>query len=497
MPAKLAQSESVPSKGDVEAAQQLLAQTQQMAFETATRYPLVPISDERTIMRHVSVEQRSPPDTNLEEIASDLTNRLERDSQPSRDTAAEQRPSSRGGDDTSMVGQSCRSPASSTQVSPGSIYLATDQATSGSCPGGGKCNGTGGGDGCNGCPAYNNRISKTAHFRMISPTQYTGGGAISRQVSAAEPIDGGHEDGGTDAAIAESLHPPKRAALVIACQNCSTTITPLWRRDDSGHAICNACGLYFKLHHVHRPVELSKPIIKRRKRVIPAAQTRSASDDQPVFSPEASSLSPERAHSVNRQESHDLGNEDEDSQAGLRGSGGIRQSLPEPSFRYPGMPLVDFTGYSVPHSPPQGELAKNNILPPITPQPTSPMPLHLRNTASQTRKRSISPSDGETSADPGSVSPRLSSLTSISNANNNRKKSSVGDDIPSESSPLPVGRPQSGLPQSQETPQQCDSEDTKRERKRAELQREAERIRQMLATKEKELAEYDAGPGKQ
>jgi hypothetical protein len=44
----------------------------------------------------------------------------------------------------------------------GATYVSADQTSNGTCPGGGRCNGTGGHDGCSGCPAYNNRISKTA-----------------------------------------------------------------------------------------------------------------------------------------------------------------------------------------------------------------------------------------------------------------------------------------------------------------------------------------------
>ncbi|OAQ33252.1 glucocorticoid receptor-like (DNA-binding domain), partial [Linnemannia elongata AG-77] len=53
----------------------------------------------------------------------------------------------------------------------------------------------------------------------------------------------------------------------LICANCRTTTTPLWRRDSEGNTICNACGLYFKLHNVHRPVTMKRAVIKRRKRV--------------------------------------------------------------------------------------------------------------------------------------------------------------------------------------------------------------------------------------
>jgi GATA-binding protein len=87
----------------------------------------------------------------------------------------------------------------------------------GTCPGGGQCNGTGGSSSCAGCPAFNQ-------------------------------------------------HQVNRQALI--CANCRTTTTPLWRRDEQGNTICNACGLYYKLHNVHRPVSMKRSVIKRRKRII-------------------------------------------------------------------------------------------------------------------------------------------------------------------------------------------------------------------------------------
>ncbi|KAH7035592.1 uncharacterized protein B0I36DRAFT_94460 [Microdochium trichocladiopsis] len=51
------------------------------------------------------------------------------------------------------------------------------------------------------------------------------------------------------------------------CQNCSTSTTPLWRRDEMGNVLCNACGLFLKLHGRPRPISLKTDVIKSRNRV--------------------------------------------------------------------------------------------------------------------------------------------------------------------------------------------------------------------------------------
>ncbi|KAI7850741.1 hypothetical protein BDC45DRAFT_238763 [Circinella umbellata] len=40
------------------------------------------------------------------------------------------------------------------------------------------------------------------------------------------------------------------------CSNCYTTQTPLWRRSSEDELLCNACGLYLKLHNAPRPKHL-------------------------------------------------------------------------------------------------------------------------------------------------------------------------------------------------------------------------------------------------
>ncbi|KAJ3017820.1 putative electron transfer flavoprotein subunit [Thoreauomyces humboldtii] len=75
---------------------------------------------------------------------------------------------------------------------------------------------------------------------------------------------------GTDSPTTSLGRMPAPTREHMQCINCSTTSTPLWRRDDKGNAICNACGLYFKLHNSHRPYTMKRAVIKRRKRVPPS-----------------------------------------------------------------------------------------------------------------------------------------------------------------------------------------------------------------------------------
>lgn len=41
---------------------------------------------------------------------------------------------------------------------------------------------------------------------------------------------------------------------VLQCANCKTKTTPLWRKTNQGDVLCNACGLFYKLHGILRPV---------------------------------------------------------------------------------------------------------------------------------------------------------------------------------------------------------------------------------------------------
>ena len=57
----------------------------------------------------------------------------------------------------------------------------------------------------------------------------------------------------------DSGHCKSPARQHVECENCKTTNTPLWRRGPNKTYLCNACGLYFKIHGTHRSLSRRSP----------------------------------------------------------------------------------------------------------------------------------------------------------------------------------------------------------------------------------------------
>lgn len=67
---------------------------------------------------------------------------------------------------------------------------------------------------------------------------------------SAEYISNGHQW----PMSAPEVYDPNMVSDVRECVNCASSDTPLWRRDNIGHNLCNRCALYNKQNAgINRP----------------------------------------------------------------------------------------------------------------------------------------------------------------------------------------------------------------------------------------------------
>ncbi|KAM0788064.1 hypothetical protein ACM66B_001235 [Microbotryomycetes sp. NB124-2] len=97
---------------------------------------------------------------------------------------------------------------------------------------------------------------------------------VSLDTASADGPGSGHSGAATGAAGGDVNGSPQ-------CSHCGSMSTPLWRRGPNDELLCNACGLYQKLHNKSRPLEFLTQATSAKRAANGAAAQAAASGVPP------------------------------------------------------------------------------------------------------------------------------------------------------------------------------------------------------------------------
>lgn len=91
-----------------------------------------------------------------------------------------------------------------------------------------------------------------------------------------------HEQSTANTTSAIQTHFPAQSSR-HSCHNCGVTSTPFWRKAPDGYYYCNACGLYLRTHKSQRPTSLSQNRESRRNKLRPELCGNCGATETPMW----------------------------------------------------------------------------------------------------------------------------------------------------------------------------------------------------------------------